>query len=138
MTGFASIRTLRNSGTVLLLASVASCGATDLVAPFGPVGPRERFIPLPIYRVWHAAIEACAGRQSDFDAIIWWVADSLAAPPSAGADYETDATWTPPHTITLRRDRTGVEWVVKHELIHDLLQNGDDLNPILLRCEPIP
>ena len=113
------------------LALLVGCRAD----PFGPVGASARFAPPPIYRVWHAEVEACAGRASNFNAITWWVADSLGSPPGVS---ETFGTWTPPHTIRLRREYLMEEWVVKHEMLHDLLQTTDHPIPLFEVCDWAP
>lgn len=109
---------------VLLLALVA-CGD-----PFAPVGRVERFTPPPVYREWYTAMERCAGRTGDFDAVRWFVVDSLAS-PDAGM---IAGSWTAPHTIRLRR-RWENQWpVITHESLHDILGTSEHPDPPFHVC----
>jgi hypothetical protein len=110
----------------LLLAT--GCGGDA----FAPVGNVERFTPPPDYRTWYAETEACTGLQGNYDDIVWWLADSLEAPH--GSELVT-GTWTAPHTIVFRRGYQGDVWVVRHEMIHDLLQTTAHPSPPFRLCD---
>lgn len=112
---------------VLLL--LAGCTGED---PWGPVGAVVPFAPPPEYRTYYAAMEACSGRTGDFDAISWWLADSLRTPPG---ELVTKGEWEAPHTIRLRRGYEGNDWIVDHEMLHDLLQTTAHPSPPFGVCD---
>lgn len=84
------------------------------------------FVPAPIYRRWYAEAEACSGLRGNYDAIHFQTAEAISK-----GNRQFDGYWTPPHTITFRRDwvlddRWGreTELLAKHEFMHDLTQSG--------------
>ena len=106
---------------------IAACAAD----PFAPLGREERITPPETYRRWYAAVERCAGRQGHFDAVRWYVADSLANPDHRGV---VTGTWTAPHTIRLARRFAQDSGTVAHESLHDILQTKDHPVPPFGTC----
>lgn len=117
---------------VTLILGAAACE----VNPFAPVGNVERFTPPPEYRTWYAEMEACTGRRGNYDAVVWWLVDSLTTPVGW---HNIAATWTAPHTVRIRRGYKGNDWVVRHEMLHDILQTVDQPSPPFGVCNrPAP
>lgn len=93
------------------LLALAACG-------FDPIGPSMG--PPAIYRQWYSDVEKCSGLTGDFDAIRWQHVYDLRDGQTMYRAY-----WYPRHTITLRDDFRFDEQVVKHEMMHDLIQSGE-------------
>lgn len=70
--------------------------------------------------IWEMA-EHCVHRKGDLSRVHWRIApgNSFTAPSGTVIGY-----WTRPHTITLATEWLTTDWVIKHEMIHDLLQEG--------------
>lgn len=103
---------------VVALLALAAC---DLVT-----GPDVRHVnrrPLspvpPTYSAWYAEVEACLGRRGDFGAVHWFVADSMIVDGAL-----VDGLWESPDDITLHPTVRGAERIVKHEMVHHVLQAG--------------
>lgn len=101
---------VRLVGAAGLLAGLTGCG-------FDPVGdvPLD---PPPIYREWFAKTEACSGRTGNFDRLRWSVVEgrSFSCPSGECAGH-----WRTNHHIFLAGDWTMDEMVVRHEMLHDIL-----------------
>lgn len=107
---------------------LAACGDA-----FAPLGKWEVLDPPAVYQRWYDAVAECAGvRHANVNRITWELADSLNTPPGS---REVLGAWEPPHTIRLRREYRNVEWVVQHEMLHDLLQTGEEPAPPFGTCE---
>ncbi len=113
---------------VALILGAAACEGN----PFAPLGNVERFNPPAIYRDWYQQEATCAGLTGRFDAITWEVADSFMSAPGQRTVF---ATWTAPHLIRLRRDQVMNEYLVKHEMLHDLVQSTAEPDPPFGACE---
>ena len=107
----------------ILLAACAS--------PLAPPDGAEPFAPLPVYETWWADMTDCAEVPADFYRVEW-----LAAPdgfdPGTGQIHH--GMWKSPHTIYIARQHLSVEWLVKHEMLHDILQTGDH-GPVFVACD---
>ena len=107
--------------------------ATLLACDTGPLTVYGRTplesVPLE-YSEWYSEAEACLGVLGNFDAIRWYVADSIRNEEGGDVFGYVDH----PHDLTLRRDvveavqPVTVEHFVKHELVHHILQRGNDLH----------
>lgn len=72
--------------------------------------------PLPIYAEWWAETEACSGRTGDLGAISWYTATGITSNGALASGL-----WRPPHDIILLLGREDDDFVVRHEMLHDLL-----------------
>ncbi len=113
----------------LACVSIAACGiiGPDLDAP-----NRAPIDPIPSeYVEWYVESQLCVGRSRDFTAISWFVADELFF---GGA--EISGVWSSPNRIIMRSDHMHSKRVVKHEMIHYILQIGNSLHDtdIFSRC----
>jgi len=108
-----SFRVLFGVGLVLL---VVGCDE--------PAGPKinadglRRIEPQPSYSSWWAEAQGCTGITASMDRITWWLASRL--PGSAVG------VWVAPHDIVFLPEYHLVKTVVQHEMVHDLLQQGED------------
>jgi len=78
------------------------------------------------YRAWFRATEACSERGGDFDRIRWYVVP--------GRDFACPtgrcvARWEPGHRIYLAEHWQYNEMVVRHEILHDLLEQPGHPDP---------
>lgn len=81
----------------------------------------EPFTPPADYRVIWDSAEVCSGVPGDFNRVTWYVTPGNSFD---GPDGYVIGRWTAPHSITIAHDWLTTDWVVKHEMIHDLLQEG--------------
>ncbi|HEU4682658.1 MAG TPA: hypothetical protein VFS51_12970 [Gemmatimonadales bacterium] len=101
-----------------LLVALAGCG----FAPYGD----EPLDPPPIYREWWAKTEACSGRTGNFDRVRWSVVEGRSFSCSSG---ECAGHWRTDHHIFLASDWVMDEMVVRHEMLHDLLDRPGHPDP---------
>lgn len=101
-----------------VLVALAGCA-------FEPTGDRP-FDPPPEFREWFARTEACSGRTGDFDRIRWYVVDGESFPCPGGRCV---GRWNDNHHIYLASAYAGSELVVRHEMLHDLLNRGGHPDP---------
>lgn len=106
----------RRLGLALAL-SVAAC----LAHPFEPAGAQP-FTPAAVYAVWWQRMEACAGITAPLDQVEWYdvAGEQFATPEGARWGW-----WSPPHEIYVAAVHLDDEWLVEHEMLHDLLQTGE-------------
>jgi hypothetical protein len=101
----------------LLLAALA-CG-------FDPAGDKA-MDPPAVYRDWWAKTEACSGLSGDFDRIQWQVVPGHSFSCASGA---CAGHWEAGHEIFIAHDWTQNEMVVRHEMLHDLLNRSGHPDP---------
>jgi hypothetical protein len=88
------------------------------------------------YPVWYAEVEACVGVTGNFDLVRWY---SVPGERWWDPEFEQYAigTWRSPHDIYLASTRLEDKNLVKHEIVHDLLQGGLRDDPRFLLCSNI-
>ena len=109
---------LRPLPLLLALVLTAACG-------FDP-GDESPMTAPALYREWWAATEACSGLTGDFDRVRWLVVEGAGFPCSSGT---CAGHWEPNHSIYLAGDYTSNEMVVRHEMLHDLLNRSGHPDP---------
>ena len=88
-------------------------------------------MPPDEYRSWWEATEACSSTSGDFDLVQWYHASSIIR-----QGENVSGLWEPPHDITIRRDQEMTAFVVRHEMLHELLRgNVDHELPAWLHCD---
>ena len=94
---------------------------------FGPnveMWARRPMEPVPIaYANLYAAVERCWGRQGDFAAVRWYVADKIAVNDTGRARGATDG-----NEITIARDYINADRTVMHEMSHHVSGRGDEIH----------
>lgn len=108
--------------TFVLLA----CG--DLFAP--PTESRMFTIP-DIYRwAWWPMTTECSAIPGDLTRIHW---RAVPAGRLLFDGHPVAGVWEPPHTIWLDERFLNTEVIVRHEMLHDLIQTGKH-PPVFARC----
>lgn len=93
---------------------------------FAPPDGTEEFAPPAHYReIWQDA-EKCTGKSGDFNRVHWYVVP--------GHDFKADGIvaighWSTPHDILIAQDWLTTDWVIRHEMIHDLTRLAHDHGP---------
>ncbi len=134
----------RRSLSYLLLLPFAT--ACTRLAPVETEAERV-FPPPDTYRTWYAEVEQCSGFSGVFERVTWVEAEVYDK-----EGVRRSGAWRPPHTIYLDPQlvRATCDTVpdggacfrqqnVKHEMLHDLRQDGhDDAYPdsasVFIRC----
>lgn len=105
-------------GAAGLLLALTGCG-------FDPDGdvPLD---PPSIYREWFAKTEACSGLTGDFERLRWSVIEGYSFPCSSG---QCAGHWRTDHQIFLAGEWVMDEMVVRHEMLHDILDRSGHPDP---------
>jgi hypothetical protein len=81
-------------------------------------------VPVPtVYAEWYAKTEACLEVRGDFEAVRWFVADTVmvdGAPKAGVLRFPDD--------VTMFAEFTAYETPVRHEMAHHIMQAGDELH----------
>ncbi|HET9948595.1 MAG TPA: hypothetical protein VFQ22_06720 [Longimicrobiales bacterium] len=112
-----------------VLPSVAACSI--FTAPEPPWRPPDAvpYEPPAIYATWWAEVTACLGMPDDgFERIAWYrVGDGYGfSTPDYG---RASGRWVPPHEVYIAFRHTRTRYIVKHEMIHELLRGGSHDDP---------
>jgi hypothetical protein len=114
---------------VLLLSLTAGCAVPR--AAGAPLAPLERAWEVPtleLYSDWWRKTEACSGRKADMSQVKFYAVD---APDGAiGLNGTLAHGWwvRKGNRIYLPANALGEEWLVRHEMLHALLQRGSHPN----------
>lgn len=107
----------------LLILAVAGCEPVT----FADV---ERMTPPEVYQGWWAETSACVGQpKAAFGRLSWFTVTEIRE-----GETELGGYWRPPHQIYLRVDQVSIGSVVRHEMVHDLLQLGSHNSPYFEIC----
>jgi hypothetical protein len=124
---------MRLRWVVLLLLIVASCA---IAACYEWAAPSE--LPDARYREWWDEVVACAGNKNGvaLEGIAW----ALHAEPEEVSEGRLRVgEWTPPNKVWIARGWEDEAYVVKHEMLHYLLQRGGHpVPPFGLCTEGVP
>lgn len=117
---------------VLLLAALGCVPTEPLPSGAQPLTPP------PVYREWYAATEACSGLTGSFASIRWYVMPGVEQWESAKGPVV--GLWQgrqegAVHYITLAESLVNHELVVRHEMLHSLLNaTGHPVEYFETRC----
>lgn len=105
------------SGLAISLVFGMSLLGCDRFAPEDAVA----FDPPATYRVWWEKTERCSGAQASFERIRWYVVagDGFDCPSGRCAGR-----WEDDHTIYIAEAWRDHEMVVRHEMLHDLIDHA--------------
>ena len=92
---------------------------------FDIVGDEPMAAPA-VYREWWAKTQACSGLSGDFDRVEWMVVPGESFECKSGRCV---GHWHPSHHIYIAEQYLHNEMVVRHEMLHDLLDGGGHPNP---------
>ena len=107
---------VRRTGSPLALGVVLLLTGCN----FAPDGDAPMTAP-PEYREWFSATEACSGRTGNFDRIVWHVVEGESFDCPSGRCV---GRWNDNHHIYIASAYQRNELVVRHEMLHALLQTG--------------
>lgn len=111
-----------------LSASLLLVGACAIPRAGGaPVAPVERAWAVPtleLYEEWWRRTEECAGRKGDMSRVTFYAVDSPSGSISLGPDVAHGWWVRKGNRIYLPANALGEEWLVRHEMLHALLQRG--------------
>lgn len=82
--------------------------------------------PPVVYVQWYAELENCTGRRGTFDELRWFVVPRWTLVPGR----HVFGLALPNHRIVLAAGMESQEWLVKHEMLHDLLGDSSHQNPL--------
>lgn len=109
----------------LLLSSLAACAVPRAAgAPLAPVERAWEVPTLELYTEWWRKTEECSGRTGDMSRVRFYAVD---APNGAiGLNGTIAHGWwvRQGNRIYLPANGLGEEWLVRHEMLHALLQRG--------------
>jgi hypothetical protein len=110
---------------VMLWSSVAACAVPKAAgAPLAPIERAWEVPTLELYSEWWRKTEACSGRTGDMSQVTFYAVD---APSGAiGLSGTVAHGWwvRQGNRIYLPANALGEEWLVRHEMLHALLQRG--------------
>jgi hypothetical protein len=110
---------------MLLLSSAGGCAVPRAAgAPLAPVERAWEVPTLELYSEWWSKTEACSGRKADMSEVTFYAVD---APNGAiGLNGTIAHGWwvREGNRIYLPANALGEEWLVRHEMLHALLQRG--------------
>lgn len=92
--------------------------------------------PPPEYAQWYAEVEVCAGVTGSFAQVRWFSVPHEQWWDPVFEQYTT-GTWREPHDIYIASSHADNQGLVRHEIVHDLLQGGLVYDPRFERCSGI-
>jgi hypothetical protein len=104
---------------------VAACAAPKSGA--APVAPVERAWAVPtleLYQAWWIKTEECSGLKGDMSQVTFYAVDSPSGAISLGTEVAHGWWMRRGNRIYLPANALGEEWLVRHEMLHALLQRG--------------
>lgn len=108
----------RAAAGALLLVWLWACGCDATGLPHGA----QRFTAPAQYRAWWALTEACSGLHGDFNAVTWYVVPHADSFSLEGASVNGVWYGGRPNRIVLGDSVKFVGSLVRHEMLHALLQ----------------
>ena len=125
----------------LILLALTGCPAWLVTGPV-QVHEGERFVPPGEYVQWWAEVEACSGLHGNIGRVKWYVVKGRDSFWNDGV--EVWGLWSQKdHSIYLAEGQMMEAWVVKHEMLHELIGRPGHpyvpfQNPCGLMARPIP
>ena len=109
-----------------ILALLASACALPKVGG-APVAPVERAWAVPtleLYQEWWRKTEQCSGLRAEMAGVTFYAVDSPSGAISLGREVAHGWWIREGNRIYLPANALGEEWLVRHEMLHALLQRG--------------
>ena len=123
-------------GSSWLLCTSVSVLAIACLDPIAPPAGAQPMTPPPVYRFDWEQMEICSGLKGDFARVHWFRVPKVTFPCAEGGDCLGE--WEAPHNIYLSETVVSgapiANFVVAHEILHDLLGGGGDHPPIFDTC----
>jgi len=122
---------------LLLTLLAVTPGCDPIIGPEYTIPPDAVPVqPGESYALWYAQAETCAGVDGSYEAVRWFEVPGDRWWDSLRHQYAI-ATWRRPHDIYITTAHLDDEDVVKHEVVHDLLQGGATDAPRFAECSHI-
>ena len=113
------VRAKASALMALVLAGACSSATDPLPRGALPLDPPA------IYATWWEEVEGCAGKTADFAAVSWYYVPGEGG-FSAGSKPDVVGVWRPAgNSITLAQYVVDNGLVVRHEMLHAILQRTD-------------
>lgn len=124
------IRGLSGRGLLAVLVLLVACGQN----PLAPDGAKRFHPPVSYLDAW-ASAETCTGVTAPFARIRWFVVEPDDAGYFETLEHESIlGLWAYPHEIYLSKDVIEHTGLIRHEMMHDLLQDGEHVHEAFLSC----
>jgi hypothetical protein len=114
----AAVPTRLRAALAPLVLLLAGCGYD--------IAGEQPMEPPAVYREWWAKTQACSGLSGEFERIQWQVVPGRSFECKSG---QCVGHWHPGHQIFIAEEWLHNEMVVRHEMLHDLLNGGGHPNP---------
>ncbi len=127
------LRHAARSARALLVVALIGC-----LESFGSdaISGARPFEPPQTYRSMWAEVEVCAGRTGDFERVRWYQVEGRGS-----FEYQGQSNlgyWWPSHDIVIAGHRVDNGRIVRHEMLHDLLNDpGHPSEYFVTRCGSI-
>ena len=109
----------------VLLSLVAACALPRAgAAPLAPVERAWAVPTLELYQEWWTKTEACSGRTGDMSQVAFYAVDSPSGAIALGTEKGHGWWIRDGNRIYLPANALSEEWLVRHEMLHALLQTG--------------
>ena len=120
MNAIAAMRPRPLAAVIMLM--LGAC--TEIARPEDFPPNMEPFTPPTAYARWWKDVEACSGRRGNLDRVNWFLIPNANYFGYRGDWYDA-YWWGYQHTILIAEDWANDSAVVRHEMLHDLLNSGD-------------
>lgn len=117
---------MRGLFRLTLIALLGSACALPKVGG-APVAPVERAWAVPtleLYQEWWRKTEQCSGLSGNMETVTFYAVDSPSGAISLGREVAHGWWIREGNRIYLPANALGEEWLVRHEMLHALLQRG--------------
>ena len=124
---------------ILRLSFLAFLGSACALPKVGgaPIAPVERAWSVPtleLYQEWWRRTETCSGLQGDMAAVTFYAVDSPSGAISLGREVAHGWWIREGNRVYLPANALGEEWLVRHEMLHALLQRGSHPNDVFVKA----
>jgi hypothetical protein len=119
----------------VLVPLVGACALPQTAgAPLAPVERNWEVPTLDLYRDWWAKTEACSGLHGDMSKVTFYAVDAPAGAIALRKEV-AHAWWVRSgNRIYLPANALGEEWLVRHEMLHALMQRGSHPNEMFVKA----
>ena len=119
---------MRRTLIPVLIAALGgmAAGCSDrptIFSPEGVIAGAVSFTAPDVYAQWWRDTEACSGRTGDYTRVQWYVVPHSSWFEFRGGQY--NGYWWETHDIVLAEHWIDQPGVVRHEMLHDLLNTGE-------------
>src|SRR5918995_60984 len=121
-------------GVLLLLGSSACAAPRAAGAPLAPLGRSWAVPTLGLYQEWWDKTVACSGQSGNMKNVSFYAVDAPAGAIELAGEM-AHAWWVREgNRIYLPANALGHEWLVRHEMLHALLQKGSHPAEIFVKA----